>query len=138
MKAQTYQDLAAEKDVLKTCLDYLEVADIVHVRFNNVRVRSSKVADKWVHNFVEIPENQKGAPDIFVFLPILLNLWDIPNKRAVVRHVMIALAVECKRPKVKKLREQQRRWRDRWEKRGGVYVEVRQLEDLTAAIGGFT
>lgn len=130
MKAEAYQELAAEGDVKKTVEDYLTRAGIIHVRFNNMSAFSKKTADGWKHSFRKVPEHQLGAPDFFVFVPLTVAFWDDGPQKELVTNILRSVAVETKRPKVKKLREAQERWRRRWEDAGGFYLEVRTLEDL--------
>lgn len=121
VRAHDFQRTASEGDVKKTVAEYLTAARIVFVRFNNMSAFSKKNEDGWQHYFRKVPEEQLGAPDFFVFLQ------KSPRPP-------LPVAVETKRPKVKRLRDAQVRWRDRWQGIGGTYLEVRTLDDLVGGL----
>lgn len=101
-----------EKDVLATCIQWLELHRVMFIRTNAV-----KLVTRNGQTFpTPMRDSQKGIADLILILP---------DPRGYVR----AVACECK-SSIGKLSKDQQRWKETWTAAGGVYMLVRSIEDL--------
>lgn len=99
----------SEADTLKAVRDYLEIRDILYIRIHPVRPVNGKNGIV----FTKVNPSQKGAPDLLVAKGGYF------------------LALEIK-SSIGKQSPDQKSWQDRFEKQGGRYLIIRNIDDLAS------